>query len=294
MTRAVAEIKCPNCGSTRNPIVNPETGEYVCPVCGYTYGFPVEPTRFRSREEYERKAHSERMPKAPDTTPRDIARQHVIGSRELARKKDRAARYAAILAQIEKEYNIPRYIIGEVEFYFEKIRNNGLLTGRSHRLIIAALLYALSRKYSNVNVQRDVIERIANAEIRRVYRMYRFLVKNGLIDQHRVKTSKKPSHYLPVIMSRLESQGRDDVRGDVQHIRRVPATTILKTADAFYTLFQGSKPAGVAAATLYFFSRLVGSRVNQNFIAKTAGISQLTVRRILKQILEGTNINIEV
>ncbi len=290
----MSESKCPNCGSTDPPMFNPETGEYFCPICGYVYGPIAEPLKPRSQEEYRKKTHSEKMPKNPDTTPKLISRKHLAGSRKLLQEYGKTGRYDIYLIQVQKEFNIPHYVIAEVKSEFEKIRKAGGLKGRSHKLVIATLLFHVSKRYPNVNLTREQLEKIAGAGIRQVYRMYRVLVKEGYIVAIGTRVVRKPSQYLPSILSRLklEIQGRIG-KGD--HLfNNMPEHLLAKSADAFASLLQGTKPVGVAGATIYFFIKLLGYRLNQDLVAKVAGVSPLTIRRILKQITTETDLTIEI
>ncbi|QOJ78259.1 transcription initiation factor IIB family protein [Infirmifilum lucidum] len=290
----MSEGKCPNCGSTVPPMLNIETGEYFCPVCGYVYGPIAEPLKPRSQEEYRKKIHSERMPKNPDTTPKLVIRKHLAGSRKLLQESSKTGKYETYLLQVQREFNIPGYVIAEVKSEFEKIRKAGGLKGRSHRLVIATLLFHVSKRYPNVNFTREQLEKIAGVGIRQVYRTYRVLVKEGYIEATNTGVVRKPSQYLPSILSRLklEIQGRI---GERDHLfSSMPEHLLVKSADAFASLLQGTRPIGVAGATVYLFTKLLGYRLNQDFVAKVAGVSPLTIRRILKQITRETDLTIEI
>ncbi|WP_460025622.1 transcription initiation factor IIB family protein [Infirmifilum sp. SLHALR2] len=289
----MAGNRCPNCGTTTPPMFNPETGEYVCPVCGYIYGPVAEPLKPRSQEEYLRKVHSERMPKNPDTTPRAISIKHLLGSRELSRESSKNREYSSYLSQVQREFNIPGYVTTEVERLFEEIRKAGGLKGRSHKLIIATLLFYVLKRYPNVALTQDQLERIAGADVRKVYRTYRVLVKEGYIQPAKTRAVRKPSEHLPSILSRLriESQ-RSGKRENL--LSDIPMHVLAKTADSLAEILQGVKPSGVAGATVYLFIKMLGFKLSQDIVAKSANVSTLTIRRVLKQITEETELTVGI
>jgi len=286
----VAGNRCPNCGAATPPTFNPETGEYVCPVCGYIYGPVAEPLKPRSQEEYLRKVHSERMPKNPDTTPRAISIKHLLGSRELSRESSRTREYSSYLSQVQREFNIPSYVTTEVERLFEEIRKAGGLKGRSHKLIIATLLFYVLKRYPNVALTQNQLERIAGADIRKVYRTYRVLVKEGYI---RLTKIRKPSEHLPSILSRLRIESQRSGRRE-NPLSDMPMHVLAKTADSLAKILQGVKPSGVAGATVYLFIKMLGFKLSQDIVAKSANVSTLTIRRVLKQITEEAELTVGI
>lgn len=292
----MSTVKCPSCGSSRPPILNPDTGEYVCPDCGHIYGPILEPFLPRSHDDYEKRVHSEKMGRNPDTTPKTVVRQHPIGSRVVRQRGGKKVQYDFFMTSIQREFNIPEYIVEEVRHLFWKLHATGVLKGRSHKLVVASLIYSVSQKYPNVQLPKETLEKIAQTNIKKVYRFYRFLQMNGYIETRKVQAQRSPSQYLPAIMSKIEQELRKDSEKNFhpRFLHQIPNALLAKSSNTFSKYLQGTKPNGVAAATLYFFLRLTGLRLNQDVVARIAGVSPLTIRRIIKQILKEMDISIKM
>ncbi|MEZ0345424.1 MAG: hypothetical protein ABWK01_02620 [Infirmifilum sp.] len=292
----MVDIECPNCKTRRPPLFNPDTGEYVCPVCGFVYGSTLEPYVPRSRDDYQRKVHSEKMLKNPDTTPRSVSQQHPFASRMLKQDMKKSIAYDTYISSIQKEFNIPAYIMEEVQRLFWKLHSGKILRGRSHKLVIATLLYTVSKKYPNVHFTREALEKIASSDIKKIYRFYRFLIKNGYIEPVKTYMQQELSQHLPVILSRLEHELKRNRQQNknVAFFQKIPKNLIAKTAENFSSNLYGAKPNGIVAATVYFYMRLCGVRVNQDIVASLSDVSPLTIRRIIKQILDKADITIHL
>ncbi|MGB9708979.1 TFIIB-type zinc ribbon-containing protein [Infirmifilum uzonense] len=292
----MVDVKCPSCGSTKPPVFNPDSGEYICPDCGYIYGPVWEPFIPRSKDEYRMKVHSEKMSRNPDTTPKSLIKKYPLGRRLLKQDEARVVRYDMYLSSVQRTYNVPEYVIEEVRKLFQKLQEGRVLKGRSHKLVIATLLYVVSKKYPNVKVTRETLEKISESDITRIYRFYRFLVREGYIDSPKPSTPRKPGHYLPEITSRIEQELKSSPeKGKVlTFFHRIPQNLLLKASEEFSKYLQGTKPNGLAAATIYFFLRVTGIRLNQDVIANIAEVSPLTVRRIIKEITKSTDIVLKI
>mgnify|MGYP001772772605 CR=1 FL=1 len=267
---------CPQCGYEGRPILNEDTGEYVCPQCGYVFpwvGFERTPPLLRDRERG--RVHYE-VHRGASTTPPQIAERYKRGARRVESSgKDQQLQVK--VREALSGLNIPKYVEEEVCKLVLKARRAGILRGRGVRIVAAAALMHISKSYPAVQVSPSDVERVSGADLKRVYRCYRLLLVRGVLEEPKAVRRTRPSY---VVASLAGKPGLKEVV--TRH--GVPIGVVAQFADAIAERMQGRKPAGVAAAAFYLVLKMMNVRKTQAEVAKSAGVSPLTLRRLIKQI----------
>ncbi|MHB9302823.1 transcription initiation factor IIB [Thermofilum pendens] len=268
------------------PILNFETGEYACPYCGYVFPESLLFTgrSARSKEEFARKVHDYPVSRGIDTTPQEISEKYKRAYYESLGKERKSASYLREVESMAKSMNLPPHLIEEVKEYFTKVQKEGLLRGRNRKAVAAAIIYYVCSKEKNVSVSLKDLEGVAGVSENDVKKAYRVLLKKGVFELGQPHVSK-PSKYVYKIVGSHELQ---EVRSNIQ------LKLLADFADSLGNLLQGKKPRGIAAAAVYIIANLLGYRKTQSLIAKIAGVSTLTLRRVVKEIDENLDIYIEI
>jgi len=276
---------CPKCGYSGMPVFKEDTGEYVCPQCGFVFpDLPLEDVPLIVRDKERNRLHYE-VYRGGSTTPRSVAKAHKRGAYELERvTKER--RYEIAARRLLTSYGIPHHITEEVITLLEKVHKENMLRGRNSRVVIAALLMHVS-KSRNAHLPSEVFEKIAGAPLKRVNRCYRMLLNSGVITPTQASKPRKPSQVVVSIASKQEVR-------DVFLKQNISLSLVAQFADKAYSKLQGRKPAGVAAAAVYLTLKMVNSRKAQLEIARAAGVSPLTLRRALKHLMEKLDVEISI
>jgi transcription initiation factor TFIIB len=145
-----------------------------------------------------------------------------------------------------------------------------LIRGRSIQGISAASVYIACRQ-CGLSRTLEEISKASNISVKHVGRSYRFLIK-------------KLEYFIPPVkanqyISKFSIQL--SLNGKVEEI----ANKILVTARNL-KLTSGRGPTGIAAATIYIASILIGERRTQREIAEIAKVTEVTIRNRYKELVE--------
>ncbi|MEM0087625.1 MAG: hypothetical protein QXK85_01515, partial [Thermofilum sp.] len=131
------------------------------------------------------------------------------------------------------------------------------------------------------------IEKLARAEMKKVYKCYRLLLSSGIIQEAQSARPRKPSH---VVASLAGKAGLREIFAQ----QNIPIRVVAHFADEVAVKLQGRKPAGIAAAVMYLVFKMMNIKKTQVELARLAGVSPLTLRRLSRQIPEQLEIIIKV
>lgn len=165
-----------------------------------------------------------------------------------------------------------------------KMQKEGLLKGKNHKAIISSIIYFISSSTGNLNVSFKDLERVTGLPETKIRKMYRYLVMSGSLS-YRKPPANKPSKYVFQIISLTEAS---------QWKGHLNLSLMAKFAEELGSFLHGKKPRGIAAAAVYILSSMLDFRIPQSAIAKKAGVSSLTLRRIVKEINHRLCITVEV
>lgn len=281
----MSEKACPECGHQGVPILHEDTGEYVCPRCGYVFPEPTfEQTPPVARDIEKGRVHYA-VSHGASTAPPSVARQYARGSYELE-TRSRAQRRTGEVLRLLSNLKIPKHVTEEVLQLVEKAASEGVLKGRSTRIVVAALLLYEMKRNPNLQIPNEDIERLAGVGIKKVYKCYRLLRRNGIL-QEPPAGPQKPSQIVASLA------GRPGLR-EIFTKHGLPVKVVAQFADEVAAKLQGRKPAGIAAAVVYIVFKMMSVKKTQAELAKLAEVSPLTLRRLSSQIPEQLEIVIKV
>ena len=151
---------------------------------------------------------------------------------------------------------------------YRKALNKDLVRGRSITRLLVASVY-ISCRLCKVPRTLDEIEDVTGINQKTIGKNYRFLARELGIKL----TPISPNDYIPRFASKLGLSSQVEVR----------SIEIINQAKDM-GLTSGKDPASVAAATLYGTSMLFGERRTQTEIARTLGVTEVTIRNRFKEL----------
>ena len=295
-------VECPECGSSRLT-TDRERGEIFCEDCGLVvienlidYG---PEWRAFDKEQQEKR---ERV--GPPTTPtlsdkglstkigKDRDYQGKLLPREtqfkmyrlrkwherLVGRGSRGANLAIALSEIAKISSgsgLSRDIRETASIIYRKAVAKNLVRGRTIQEVVAAALYAACRQ-CRVPRTLDEIAEASGTSRKKIGRAYRFLCRElGL----------KIAPTLPVdYISRF--------CGGLRLSQQVAQKAIEMLEDlAKKDSSPGKGPSGMAAAVVYIASILCGEKRTQQEIAGVAGVTEVTIRKRYKELIQQLDID---
>ena len=151
---------------------------------------------------------------------------------------------------------------------YRKALDMDLVRGRSIDKLLVATVY-ISCRLCKVPRTLDEIEESTGIDQKTIGKNYRFLARELGIKLIPIS----PNDYIPRFASKLGLSSQVEVR----------SIEIINQAKDL-GLTSGKDPASVAAATLYGTSMLFGERRTQSEIARTLGVTEVTIRNRFKEL----------
>lgn len=180
---------------------------------------------------------------------------------------------AFALSEIDREsskLNVPRSVREDASLIYRKAAKRNVVRGRSIESVVAAAIYISCRRF-NIPRTLDEISEVSKVSKKQVGKTYRFLAREL---NFKLKPTS-PADYISRFASKLE------LSGEVQS----KAIEIIEKSKA-KGLNSGRGPTGVAAASLYIASVLLGERKTQKEVADVAGVTEVTIRNRYKELSE--------
>ncbi len=166
--------------------------------------------------------------------------------------------------RLTSKLNIPNFIKDEALSIFKKIRK--IKKRLPIKATIVASLYAACKIYG---IPRTLDEIIDSCDKRDVWRVYKYILMNGVIKSNFMN----PEVYLSRICN---SVGADE------EIFKKSLEIIKRTKE--YGLINGRVPYKFAAAVVYYSALILGRKLSQSKIAKNTNVSEVTIRNIVRKI----------
>ena len=297
-------LECTDCGS--KDIVTDETrGEKICGSCGLVIearmlNFGSE-WRAYNREEFEKRARTETSTYTMNedlSTYIGFENKDALGQVLSADKqsqfyrmrkwqmriksqdsKDRnLSKASQELERLCSQLDIPRHVKETAGQLYKKSFEAGVIRGYPIESMIAASVYAGAR----VRRVPRTLDEIANASRiskKRVAQSYRILVTRM---SYKIPPSR-PKDFLVRMGTEL------GMSGACQRF----AAEIVEDAEA-QKLTIGKDPSGLAAASLYLAGIIRGEKRTQQSIAKTAHVTEVTIRHRHKDLLSSLGPNVSM
>ncbi len=181
------------------------------------------------------------------------------------------------LSRIASALGLAENVKEAAALLYRKAVEMGLIRGRLIESVVAAVIYMVCRQY-DIPRTLDEIAAVSGVSKKEIGRTYRFLKKDLGISM----PLTNPIHYIPRFASEL------GLSGEVQE----KARELLEEA-ARKGLISGKGPTGVAAASLYIASVLLGEKRTQKEVADVAGVTEVTIRNRYRELKEKLGIEIE-
>ena len=295
------ELECPNCES-KDIITDDIRGEKICSFCGVVVGARLisvgSDWRSCRQEEHEKRARTEfsnyrinhdlstfigmenkdalgknLSPKMQSQFFRMRKWQVRIKSQESKdRNLNKANRELDLLcSKLDMHINL-KIKAGEL---YKKSFESGVIRGYPIEHMVAASVYAAAR-IRRVPRTLDEISNSTQITKKRVAQCYRIIIKR----MHFKIPLTKPTDFILRLGTELA------FTSDVQQL----ATEIIREANT-KKLTIGKDPSGFAASALYLAGLIKGKKINQSIIAKTAHVTEVTIRHRLKDLLSTIQIN---
>lgn len=294
-------LECPECGSTR--IRETREADLICQDCGAVLDEQrvresAGPRAFTS-EERERKERtgapiSYAQPQRglrteigrgsgnmSEVSPSKRGQYHRMRKwhRRLDESRDRRMKFA--LGEMERMVGVlglPDSVTEEAARLYEKALEKGVVKGRKIEAIVSSLVYLVAR---NQGVPRTMSEIADEADLseRDLGKTYRYVARE--LDLRIVPVN--PEDFIPRFASQL------GISGETQALaRRLIADSREKD------LLAGRSPDSIVAAALYLASLLQEEDISQKKIADTVGVTEVTIRKGYRNLVEGLGLEKEV
>lgn len=186
---------------------------------------------------------------------------------------------ALALSELERQSSrmaIPRSIREDAALIYRTAAKNNLVRGRSIEGIVAASIYTACRR-GGIPRTLDEVSQASKITKKQIGKNYRFLAR-----QLNIKLRPtSPADYVPRFASQLGLSG----------VVQSKAISIINQSKE-HGLLTGREPTGVAAATLYISSVLLGEKRTQKDVAEIAGVTEVTVRNRYKELTEQLDLGV--
>ncbi len=295
--------RCPLCGSDK-VIFDYERGEYVCTECGEVLGErvidqgpewrsfdhedwltkvraePIDPVR------YEGGVASTTLYGLKDSSGRRLSVERVTQMRRLSIIQKGYQSLERSLRQAEAEINrmsnaigLPRVVSRDALEIFRDALKKEIVKGRSIDIVAAASVLAACRR-RNLPFSLDEIAEVARADRNEIRRCYLLLMKRGII---RPPDPPNPASYISSLANKLHLSTA---------VQRVAISLLRSLAGT--RVMCGKSPRGLAAAALYVVATIYGERRTQKMYAQAAGVTEVTVRHRVRELIKTLQIDVKV
>ena len=199
---------------------------------------------------------------------RDWRRRATIDQRSKTRDS-RSRNLATAMQFIRDRGDLPPQLRDQASALYRKAVEKGLVTGRSIRGVTAACVYIAAREAKIPRRIEDIAENfdmISEIEIKELKRTIRLVARE--LGTHHITG---PTEYLDKFHSDLQLPPK--VLGRANEIWDQTKNDLA---------WQGKKPSGIAGVLLYRASADCGSNRTQNEVCEVCGVSEVTLRGLLK------------
>ena len=173
-----------------------------------------------------------------------------------------------LLDKLKDKLGLPYSVIEKTAYIYRKVQEKGLVKGRSIYAVLVACLYIVCRE---MGISRTINEISLASDIRKkaITKSYREIVVNLERNMPQVNYSQ----CIEKIGSRIESSEKA-----IRH-----ATDLMKKViECGFSAGKG--PMGLAGAVLYISLQKDGMIVRQADMAKAAGVTEVTIRNVSKDL----------
>lgn len=277
---------CPECEAP-NPYYDSARGEYTCTECGFVISDHVIDKELSGRRAFSQEERNKRETKGAPISPLmpDIGLSTIIDTskmKDLSQRMRRVFKWNTrmkwekrnlLIATTEIKrmgtlLHLPLRVKEFAAINYRKAFAANLLRGRSIRAMVAASLYYSCRIEQIPCTLQEIVD-VSSAEAREVRRCYRTLIRELRLRAPTID----PIILVPKFIAELNLDN---------HVEKL-TIYILKQYKKKRTV-SGKDPKGLIAAALYVASQHANQPRSQNLIAKTVGVTEVTLRSRYKEM----------
>lgn len=293
-------IICSICNKKEGQAVtDPESGEVICSNCGMVMVEAVSENRSEWRAFKTEEANQRSRTGTPTSLARhDMGLATIIGRTDkdasgrgldasmrstmerlrtwdsriqVYSPADRNLRQAfGMLERVKDKLGLSATIIEKTAYIYRKAQERGLVRGREIHSVLAATVYIACREMESPRILRDIVE-TSNLKRKDITRNYRRLV---------VELDLK----IPIVEP-MKCITRIANKVDVSEKTKRKAIDIMSDITKRGGISAGKNPMGLAATVLYLSCSLTGEEnIAQTIFAKTAGVTEVTIRNISRAL----------
>ena len=302
-------LKCSICNALSNKLVtDPILGEVICSNCGMVISDKAEQSGAEWRNFSNSQARNNNNSSRHRTgNPLSLAR-HDMGLYTIIGQTDKDAKGQKLDASIRStmgrlrtwDYRTQAYTstdrnlsqafdqldrlkdkpglsdaaVEKTAYIYRKAQEKGLVRGRETHSVLAATVYIACREMETPRTLKDIAE-ISNIKRKDITRNYRRLV---------IELDLK----IPIVEP-MKCITRIANKVDVSQKTKLKAMDLMSDVTKRGGISAGKNPMGLAATVLYLSSTITGeeeekNNITQTMFAKTAGVTEVTIRNILKTL----------
>jgi len=282
---------CPECGS-KNNFLNDTIGELLCKNCGTVIEDNIVDLEKEWRNLDSEKSKNQIRGGAPINYSNSDIKTNVGNNTDLKQlnnwkitKISKLNNYStnsiernlkSALSEIRRVCAILKLsnsVEEETSRIYTFALRKGLTRGRSMEAVVAASLYAGSKRFSFSRTLDEISEAsgITRKDLARAYRQL-------LRELHMSIIPSDPTEYVHRFATRL-LMGQQTISKAIEIIEEA------QNLD----LTSGRGPTGIAAAALYVAGLINGEKRTQREVADAAGVTEVTIRNRYKELLDKLN-----
>ncbi len=294
---------CPKCGNML--IMEPKIGEVICPKCGYVLSRKrVVHTPEWKAIDPEDKLKRSRVGPPITLLKHDLGLSTDIGDKNVdfqgiplqerenimrmrmwqnrLRTSGKEKSIASLLSKVNEFSTIlhlPQTVAETASYIIWRAVKKGLTTKRSTSGLAAAAVYMACRK-CDINRSMKEIAKAAGIRAKTLGTYYRYLVRE-------IGGVKIPLTPLEKHITKISNKLKISTK-----VTRLAVTMAKSMKDP--DLISGRQPSGLAAAFIYIAASFYDEPILQKEIASVAGVTEVTIRKRCREILESYNISIKL
>lgn len=299
-------MKCPECASNK-VTRDAERGEVICKSCGLVLednvvqegpewrAFDAEQRASRARtgaplkymspnkglvteiDQYNRDVRGGKIAPSQQAQLYRMRKWHKRASISNSIERNLAIALTE-LNRVASHLGLQEVIRESAALLYRKCVEKGLIRGRQIESVVSAVIYAVCREYG-VPRTLDEISAIAEIPKKEIGRTFRLITQ----ELHLKIPLTNPQFYITRFVTALKLSGETQKKS-----QEILEQAIKKG------LVSGRGPMGVAAASVYIASVLVGERRTQKEVADVAGVTEVTIRNRYRELKKALALKVSI
>jgi len=285
---------CPSCGPSAEFIIDPERGDVICKSCGTVIGECIVDLGPEWRKPEAARASSGPVGtivgdieygniKIPDKI-RAIRLKKL--SKPISTSIERVQLDAKEFMESARELlGIPKVVAEDAAMLYKRAYVEGFRAPRREGFA-SALYYAMKKHGIAPVTHKTFVEKLGLDRGAFISAYMEFLKIMSKLGERVPRTD--PKIYIPKIVSGLKLDG--EISADIQRV----AVDLLKYLLSSPTLRNGRKPQVLAAVAVYYACYIVGIEVTQKDIARAADSTETPIRDVINELSKRLYVELQI